>query len=46
MFVPFHFTEAVTAWSRYPVDRQASFRACGSISKAIASRRRRIARRR
>jgi hypothetical protein len=46
MFLPFHFTEAVTAWTRYPVDRHASFGSCGSISKAIASRRRRHARRR
>ena len=46
MFLPFHFTEAVTAWTRHPVDRQGSFGACGSISKAIANRRRRYARRR
>jgi hypothetical protein len=46
MFLPFHFTEAVTAWTRYPADRQASFGACGSISKAIANRHRRNARRR
>jgi hypothetical protein len=44
MFLPYHFTEAVSAWSRYRVSQQASFGACGSISRAIASRRRRNAR--
>jgi hypothetical protein len=44
MFLPYHFTEAVSAWTRHRVSRQGSFGACGSISQAIASRRRRNAR--